>query len=173
MKASFFTLITTIVLCTTTAKADQLIQIIPYYPYNVQYMPKGHMLTTSILSGLNLSSIAINGYQMKNNSFNLTLPIIGIGTGIGQVITGVVYYRNELYDYYYGYYGYNDYHQFNNRVSMMDIGLGTLSTAFNTYALIRAIKGRKNRSDLSWNIFGYKNPQNQQLSMGFTFRKQI
>ena len=56
---------------------------------------------------------------------------------------------------------------------MMDIGVGTLSAAFNTYALIRAVKGRKKRSDLSWNVFGYRNSQTQQVAMGFTLRKQI
>ena len=154
-----------------TAKADMLI-IAPtgpnYYPYNLAQISTGHAFGSSFLTGLNISSFAVNGMQMKRNSTSLALPIIGIGAGLGQVAIGALYYRQPYYSPYYG-----DLHSVNNALSIGDISLGTLSAAFNTYALIRAIQGKKKRSDLSWNVYGFRHQASQQFALGFSLKKYI
>lgn len=130
-----------------------------YYPSTISF---GNAVATSTLSGLNASSLLIGSIHLNNNRTGIALPIVGIGTGLGQITLGAINASN-----------YDFSSLAHKRVTMVNFGIGTLTTAFNTYVLVRSIKNRKKNNDLSWNLFGHQNPYNNQFAMGVSLRKQL
>ena len=104
----------------------------------------------------------VGAMHLNNNRTGIALPIIGIGTGIGQATLGAFNMRN---------YQYNSINH--KRLAMINVGLGTLTTLFNTYVLVNSIKNRKPNSDLTWNVYGHQNPFNNQFAMGISINKQF
>jgi len=138
--------------------------------YDENYVPKGYAISSSALSGLSLSTSLINLSNLKTSQKNgWILPSIGMASGISQITLGSIHY-NRNYSSYWGWYGGTSVR--NQNVSMFNIAFGTFTTAFNTYALIQQIRGKKKRSDLSWNVFGYQSP-NKEVAVGFNLVKRF
>lgn len=133
------------------------------------YVPAGYSITSASLSGLSAAMSATSIIQLRNGKSNWITPALGIGSGVSQIVMGSVYY-NKDYSTTTNVYG--TVYKRNQNLSMMNIGIGTFTAALNTYALIRTIQGKKKRTDLSWNVFGYQD-RSSKYTVGFNLVKQF
>ena len=138
--------------------------------YDENYIPPGYAISSSALSGVSLSSSLISLSNLKTPKKNgWIIPSIGIASGISQITLGSINYNRQYIDpWSWGPYT----NKRNQNLSMFNIAFGTFSTAFNTYALIQQIRGKKTRKDLSWNVFGYQS-QNNDIAIGFNLVKRF
>ncbi|MCJ8292031.1 MAG: hypothetical protein HRT58_19290 [Crocinitomicaceae bacterium] len=136
------------------------------------YIPTGYAVSSSAITGIGLSTSLISLGNLKNPQKNgWIVPSIGIASGVSQITLGALNYNREFI----GNPWINPYpsiHKRNQNLSMFNIAFGTFTTAFNTYALIQQLRGKKKRNDLSWNVFGYQSPSND-LTIGFNFVKRF
>jgi hypothetical protein len=141
----------------------------PIY-YDENFVPTGYAISSSALSGVSLSSSLISLSNLKTPQKNgWIVPTIGMASGLGQITLGAINYNRQYIDPW-NWGGYVN--KRNQNLSMFNIAFGTFSTAFNTYALIQQIRGKKTRSDLSWNVFGYQSP-NKDITVGFNLVKRF
>lgn len=134
--------------------------------YNENYVPAGYAISSSALSGIGLSASLISLNNLKTPQKNgWIIPAIGMASGLGQITLGAINYRDS-----WSWYGYPS--KRNENVSLFNIAFGTFTTAFNTYALIQQLRGKKARKDLSLNVFGYQSP-NDDIAVGFNLVKRF
>jgi hypothetical protein len=135
------------------------------------FIPTGYAISSSAISGIGLSTSLISASNLKTPQKNgWIIPSIGITSGVSQITLGAVNYNRQQY---YDPWSWTSYpSKRNQNLSMFNIAFGTFTTAFNTYALIQQIRGKKTRSDLSWNVFGYQSP-NRDVSIGFHLVKRF
>lgn len=136
------------------------------------YIPPGFAISSSAISGIGLSTSLISLSNLKTPQKNGWIaPTIGITSGLTQVTLGAINYNREFPQNYW-ISSYPTVHHRHQNLSMFNIAFGTFTTAFNTYALIQQIRGKKSRNDLSWNVFGYQSPNND-ISVGFNLVKRF
>lgn len=143
-----------------------------YVESDSDYVPTGYAISSSAISGIGLSTSLISLGNLKTSTKNgWIIPSIGIASGVGQITLGALNYNRTFPS--------NSWintpppiHKRHQNLSMFNIAFGTFSTAFNAYALIQQIRGKKTRSDLSWNVFGYQSPSND-LTLGFNLVKRF
>lgn len=134
------------------------------------YVPPAYAISSSAISGIGLSTSLISLSNLKTpQKHGWIAPSIGMASGIGQITIGAINYNRQYIDPW-SWYGYTN--KRNQNLSMFNIAFGTFTTAFNTYALIQQLRGKKTRSDLSWNVFGYQSPNND-VSVGFNLVKRF
>ncbi|MFT5780015.1 MAG: hypothetical protein ACI837_002976 [Crocinitomicaceae bacterium] len=134
------------------------------------YIPKGYAIASSALSGLSLTASAISFSQISRNSNNAwIIPAIGMGSGIAQITLGSIYYGKN-YCFGWGCTG-NSFVR-NDNLSLLNIGLGTFTTAFNTYVFARQLRGRKKNKSLSLNLYSFQTPASE-LNLGFNLIKRF
>ncbi|MDG1330988.1 MAG: hypothetical protein P8P74_01555 [Crocinitomicaceae bacterium] len=141
----------------------------PIY-YDENYVPPGYAISSSAISGIGLSTSLISMSNLKKPSKGGWIaPTIGMASGVSQITLGAINYNRQYID---PWTWSGSVNKRNQNLSMFNIAFGTFSTAFNTYALIQQIRGKKTRSDLSWNVFGYQSPNND-ISVGFNLVKRF
>lgn len=142
----------------------------PIYPAE-DYIPAGYAISSSAISGISLSTSLISLKNLKTPQKNgWIIPSVGIASGVSQITLGAINYNRHFY---YDPWSWNPYgSKRNQNLSMFNIAFGTFTTAFNTYALIQQLRGRKSRSDLSWNVYGYQSPS-RDLTIGFNLVKRF
>lgn len=143
-----------------------------YYVPNPDYIPADYAISSSALTGIGFSTSLISMVNLKTPSKNGWIaPTIGIASGVGQITLGALNYnRNNCSNDWYCYYP--TVQKRHQNLSMFNIAFGTFTTAFNTYALIQQIRGKKKRNDLSWNVFGYQSPS-KDVTLGFNLIKRF
>lgn len=135
------------------------------------YVPAGYAISSSALSGIGLSTSLISLGNMKTPQKNgWIVPSIGMASGIGQITLGAINYNRQFPTDFWGYS--STIHPRHQNLSMFNIAFGTFTTAFNTYAFIQQLRGKKSRSDLSWNVYGYQSPSND-VTVGFNLVKRF
>lgn len=135
----------------------------PVYPSN--YVSPAYAVSSSLLSGLNLSLNTINGIQISRGTNNKTVPIFGLISGAGQIALGALNYPNEQI----GLNG-NFQNQSQRNFSLINIGLGTSTIILSGWNLIRNRKPQE--KTFSWNIYGLP-AQRSQIGLGFSLSKRF
>ncbi|MBI3235025.1 MAG: hypothetical protein HYZ42_13490, partial [Bacteroidetes bacterium] len=117
-------------------------------------------ISSSILSGCNLSLNTINAIQIGKGTTNKTIPILGLISGAGQIVLGSAMFPiNQITR---G--GITYANESQKTLSMVNIGLGTSTVFLSTWNLIT---NRKPKDKLtSWNIYGFP-MQNNNLGVAF------
>ena len=137
------------------------------------YIPTGYGIASASISGIGLSTSLFSLGNLKNPQKNgWIIPSIGIASGVSQITLGAVNYNREFASDPWGINQYPVIHKRHQNLSLFNIGFGTFSTVFNTYALIQQLRGKKKRTDLSWNVFGYQSPSNN-VTVGFNLVKRF
>ena len=138
--------------------------------YDPNYIPTGYAISSSAISGLGLSATLISMGNLKTpTKFGWIAPSVGIASGISQITLGGINYNRQFP---FSGWGSTQVYKRHQNLSMFNIGFGTFTTALNSYALIQQIRGKKTRSDLSWNVYGFQS-KSKDYSIGFNLVKQF
>ena len=121
--------------------------------YTNNYISPTYGVTSSVLSGINLSFNTINGIQISKGAKDNTVPIIGLLTGAGQVALGIGNFPKENWS---GMYQTTNESQ--KVLSMVNIGFGTTTMILSTWNLIANRKPISKTT--SWNIYNFQTPDN-------------
>jgi len=133
----------------------------PVYSYN--YIKPAYGISSSILSGLNLSLNTINGIQIGKGTTKKAVPIIGLITGAGQFALGSVMFPKG-----YNYRGATN--ESTKALSMVNIGLGTTTMILSTWNLIA---NRTPKVKLTtWNIYSFP-AQGNNTGMAFSLTRRF
>lgn len=129
--------------------------------YSNNYISPAYGLTSSILTGINLSFNTINGIQISKGAKDNTVPILGLLTGAGQIALGI---GNFPKDEWLGFGIYETTNESQKVLSMVNIGLGTTTMVLSTWNLIANKKPKTKLT--SWNLYGIPTRDN---SVGLAF----
>lgn len=148
---------------------EELAMIQPSYGYGNGYgennrLSLGNALSSSVLGGLNVSISAVNASQIGRGANGKVTPILGLVTGVGQIVLGAVTYPPKM-DAYYGAKSIAE-----RNLSMFNFGLGTSTIALSTWNLV-ANRKRKEKAT-SYNIYGFPTPEGS-MAFGFSFAKRF
>lgn len=139
----------------------------PTYTYPNDYIPTAYGVSSSILCGLNASLITVNGMQIVRGYKNPALPIIGLASGVGQIILGATMWPADQYD---GWTGQTYSNNSQKTLCMVNIGIGTSTMILST---INLIINKKQKNKLTqWNIYSYPT-YNNEVAIGFSFSRQF
>ncbi len=136
----------------------------PVYTYN--YITPEYGISSSIISGLNLSLNTINGIQIGKGATNNTVPIIGLITGAGQIVLGSAMYPTEET----AWGGTNYTNESQKTLSMVNIGLGTTTMILSTWNLITNHKPKNKLT--TWNIYSFPTRGNN-TGMAFSLSRRF
>ena len=103
-------------------------------------------ISSSILSGINLSLSTVNAMQIGKESTK-TVTIIGLISGAGQIVLGSIMF-SELTE---SWSGTNYTNESHNALSMVHIGLGTTTMILSAWNLFTCRKPKEKST--SWNIY--------------------
>jgi hypothetical protein len=133
-------------------------------PYN--YVSPEFGISSSIISGLNLSLNTVNGIQIGIGTTKKTVPIIGLVTGAGQILLGAAMLPMDPI----GWPGANYTKKSPHPLSMVNIGLGTTTMILSAWNLIT---NRKRKEKLTtWNIYSFPT-QNNTTGMAFSLTRRF
>jgi hypothetical protein len=110
-------------------------------PMSHNYIKQDYGAASAVLTGINLSMIAINGIQMSNQSGSRVLPMIGLISGVGQVILGAGSFPDD------------ESNQSQNVLCMVNVGLGTAGIVLSGWNLMSSRPPKDRRT--SWNIYSF------------------
>jgi hypothetical protein len=151
-----------------TRKECAMIQ--PAYGYNPppSYVTTEYGVSSSLLSGVNLSVGILNGIQIARGTNSLALPIVGLVSGAGQIVLGALNYP-PTFDGLNGQYQNTD----QRNLSLLNIGLGTSTMILSGWNLFKYIKNKNTKPKFtSWNVYGYPT-HNNQVGIGFNFTTSL
>jgi hypothetical protein len=122
--------------------------------YNYNHITPEYGISSSIISGVNISLNTINGIQIANGSSDFTVPIIGLLSGASQTILGAVNFPKEI-ETINGY----ETNESQKALSMINIGLGTATLILSTWNLCN--KRKPESKPTVWNIYNFQTPDNK------------
>ena len=136
----------------------------PTYSYN--YISPDYGLASSLIGGLNLSLITVNGIQIGTGTTNQAAPIFGLITGAGQLTLGAIVYWKEINTVYSQYYS----NESAKALSMVNMGLGTTTMILSSWNLITNHKPKDKLT--SWNIYNFPT-QGNYTGMAFSLTRRF
>jgi hypothetical protein len=137
-----------------------------YEPINGEnYITPNYGVSSSFLSGLNLSLNVLNGMQISKDNTNYTAPILGLITGIGQVTLGALNYPKEELSW-----GYTTVNNAQRNLSLINIGLGTSTVLLSSWNLLQNKKAKQNATTI--NFYPYSTV-NGNAGVGFNLVKKF
>lgn len=123
----------------------------------------GYAISSSALTGLNLTLTVTNSIQMLNSNQKKIVPYLGLATGAGQIALGIGIYPRK-------YNNTNIISSGDQIFSGINIGLGTATMAMSALNLLLNKKPQNN--DLSWNVYSFQTPD-QQAGIGLYVSKRF
>jgi hypothetical protein len=126
------------------------------------YIEPGYGVTSSVLSGLNVSLGTINALQIGRGAKSKAVPIAGLITGAGQIVLGMSYTfpRPDVLNWD------NHTNGSKQRLALFNIGVGTANIILSTWNLIVNKKPKEKRT--SWNMYSFPAGGNQTgIAVGF------
>ena len=133
--------------------------------YNYNSISEEYAITSAILGGANLSLSTINVIQISEGTDNKTIPIIGLGTGAGSVILGLINLpENGSQDFY------GTTNESQQILSMVNIGLGITTMILSGWNLI--VNEKSKDKTMTWNFFSYPT-QGNQMGIGINLTKRL
>ena len=119
---------------------------------NTNYIKPEYGISSAVLSGVNLSMSAINGMSMQNGSGRITMPIIGLATGAGQIFLGALHLPKEEEVMSWG--GTTKTTNESQKVvSLVNIGIGTTTMILSAWSFFSNRSPKESRT--SWNIYSF------------------
>lgn len=145
---------------------EECAMIQPTYEPEPVYITPAYGISSSVMSGLNLSILTVNGIQIGKGATNKTVPIIGLFTGAGQIALGSALFPKKEIDQLGGSY----LNERRKALSMVNIGLGTTTMILSAWNLIT---NRQPQEKLTtWNI--YSTPtQNNHAALAFSLTRKF
>lgn len=134
-------------------------------PTNNYYISPAYGVSSSLLGGLNLSLNTINGIQISKGTNSMTVPILGLITGVGQITLGALNYPEEQFGL-----GGPYVNTSQRNLSLINIWLGTSTMMLSSWNLIANRKSKE--KSLSWNIYSLPTPGNN-MGLGFSLKKRL
>jgi hypothetical protein len=133
--------------------------------YNYNYISQEYGITSALFGGTNLALSTINAIQISEGTDNKTIPTVGLITGAGSVVLGIINLPEN------GSQGfYNTTNESQQILSIVNIGLGLTTMILSGWNLIDN-REPKDKS-VSWNFFGFPT-QGNQMGIGVHFTKQL
>lgn len=120
---------------------------------------KAYDVSTSILIGMNTTLSFVNASQAIRGDGNRTFPIVGLISGTGQLVLGIVNYPEN-----------NSVNKRERELSLLNIGFGTLTIALSSYNLFK-IK-ENNEKSYAVRLKNFSLPQNNS-GVGLSFSKRF
>lgn len=146
---------------------EEFAMIQPAYagdPTSNNYISPRYGISSSIITGLNVSINAVNGRQIVKGSTNRTVPVLGIITGVSQVLLGSASYPGID-----GTWGYNE-NVTQKNLSMLNIGLGTSTVFLSAWNLVA---NRTPKDKLTtWNIYSFPT-ENNSNGLAFNMKRNF
>jgi hypothetical protein len=110
--------------------------------YRQEPIPKAHVVSSSIFSGVNASVCVLNTFQMAAGTSNGVLPVAGLVSGAGQIVLGISTFPEK----------YSMYRTGNRQnLSWFNMGLGAFSMYMSTWNLFYQRK-KKRSITTTWDI---------------------
>lgn len=135
----------------------------PVYTYN--QIPASYGISSSVLSGVNLSLNTLNALQMMRGTSNKTIPAIGLITGAGQVVLGIASFPKNVYSI-----NGTATNESKKTLSMVNIGLGTTTMILSAWNLIN----NKKLKERSTTINLYSVPADRsKMNIGLCLTRKI
>jgi hypothetical protein len=135
----------------------------PAVSYN--YIPPAYGISSSVLSGVNLSLNVLNRVQQTRGGGSKTIAIAGLITGAGQTIVGAVNFPKTTN----GFYG-NTTNESKKTLSMINIGLGTTTMILSTWSLLTNKKLKDKKT--TYNLNSFETFDNN-IGMAFTLTRRF
>jgi len=133
--------------------------------YNNNYISQEYGIASAILGGANLSLCTINAIQISEGTDNKTIPIVGLCTGAGSVVLGLINMPEN------GSQGlYNTTNESQQILSIINIGVGITTMILSSWNLIDNMKAED--KTVTWNIFSYP-IQGNQMGVGLSLTKRL
>lgn len=120
---------------------------------------KAYDVTSSILIGMNTTMSFVNASQAIRGDGDRSFPVVGLISGTGQLILGIVNYPEN-----------NNVNERKRELSILNIGFGTLTVALSSYNLFK-IKESKEKS-YAVHLKSFSLPQNNS-GVGLSFSKKF
>ncbi len=137
---------------------------VPTYSYN--YISPNYGIASSIIGGLNLAFITVNGIQIGTGTTSQTAPVFGIITGAGQLTLGAVVFYNETNNNWGQMYS----NESQKALSMVNMGLGTTTMILSTWNLIANHQPKEKLT--TWNIYNFPTQDNY-TGMAFSLTRRF
>lgn len=122
-------------------------------------------VTSSLVSGLNLSLNTINGIQISKRSNSKTVPIVGLVTGAGQLTLGVLNHSKKQMIR-----GGSYVNPAQRNLSLINIGFGVSTMILSSWNLVNNRKQKE--KSLSWNIYSFPT-QDSNMGLGLSLTKRL
>jgi hypothetical protein len=129
------------------------------------YISPTYGVSSSLVGGLNLSLITINGIQISKGTNSKTVPILGLVAGAGQITLGALNYPKEQMTW-----GGTYVNTAQRNLSLINIGLGTSTMILSSWNLITNRKPKE--KSLSWNIYSFPT-QDSNMGLAFSLTKRL
>jgi len=134
-------------------------------PYNYNHITSEDGISSSLLGATNLSLSTLNIIQMTQKSTTKAVPIIGLVTGAGQAILGVMMIPEETR----GFYGYTT-NESQKVLAMVDIGLGVTTMILSTWTLLKTPE--PNEKSVGWSLYGFPTREGD-VGLGFSLTRRF
>ena len=128
------------------------------------YISTGYAVSSSALSGANISFGIINSIQISKSTKTKTIPIVGLLTGATQVMVGAFGMPSRVtYD--------EDYTNKSKRsLAAVNIGLGTSTMILSMWNLLKNKKPKESKT--CWNIYSFP-ARNNNTGIALSFTKRF
>ncbi|MFT5860346.1 MAG: hypothetical protein ACI865_002456 [Flavobacteriaceae bacterium] len=157
---------------------EECAMIQPTYGYqpsqtDPNYVQPSFAISTAALSGTSLAISLLSISQLNSpGRGRWILPAVGATSGISQIVLGAIYYKRSNTNTACWDWNCPPFYQRSQNLSLLNMGIGTFSTALNTFALVRQLRGQKKHKDISWNMYGYQTPS-EDYAIGLNFIKRF
>ncbi|MBI1194097.1 MAG: hypothetical protein GC205_13140 [Bacteroidetes bacterium] len=124
----------------------------PIITYN--YITPEYGISSSLLSGMNLSLNTINALQIGNEQGSIAVPVIGLTSGAGQILLGSIMYKTEEAIFIGTVYT----NESQKTLSLINIGLGTTTVILSAWNLLTNHTPKEKST--TWNVHTYRTRSN-------------
>lgn len=129
------------------------------------YISPAFGISSSLMSGMNLSLNAINAIQIAQGADKKTVPVVGLIAGAGQLTLGALHYSEEpagvitL-----------SVNERRRNLAYLNIGFGVSTMIMSSWNLITNRKPKE--KSVSWNMYSFPAPNNN-MGLGFSLTKRL
>jgi hypothetical protein len=157
---------------------EECAMIQPTYGYqpitnDPNYLRPSYAISSAALAGTGLAVTLLSMSQLNSpGRGRWIIPAVGAASGISQIVLGSIYYRRSNYHSLCWDWSCPPISERSQNLSLLNIGIGTFSTALNTFALVRQLRSQKKHKSISWNMYGYQT-STEDYAIGLNFIKRF
>lgn len=125
-----------------------------------------YAVSSSLLSGVNIALMSLNGKQTNKSNQSNKVPVLGIISGAGQLTLGAIKFAQAQNTFNFG-----DTNESQKALSLINMGLGTSTLILSTYNLLSNRKAKKDKPT-TFNFYSYPTTNNQ-MGLGLNLTRQF